>query len=98
MLDSVPAAADNEGMDVPGRVCNGVVVLEAGTVLPEGAAVRVLCPVGPRIRVSPIRKRVQLPLVKTDRPGSVALTNDRIAEILEAEDIEALKGQWNAPS
>jgi hypothetical protein len=98
MLDSTRATADNEGMDVLGRVHNGVVVLEGGVVLPEGAAVRVLCPAGPRIRVSPIRKRVQLPLVKTDHPGSLALTNDRIAEILEAEDVEAMKGQWDVSS
>ncbi len=73
-------------MIVPGRVQNGVVVLEGGATLPEGAAVRVSYHAGPVIHVSPIRQPVQLPLVKTDRPGSVALTNDRIAEILNEQD------------
>jgi hypothetical protein len=63
-----------------------VVVLEGGAKLPEGAAVRVSYRVGPVIHVSPVRQPVQLPLVKTGRPGSVALTNDRIAEILDEQD------------
>ncbi len=73
-------------MDVPGRVLNGVVVLEGGVSLPEGAAVRVSCPVGPAIHISQIRKPVQLPLVKTGQPGTVGLTNERIAEILDEQD------------
>jgi hypothetical protein len=73
-------------MDVAGRVRNGVVVLEGGASLPEGAAVRVSYRDGPTVHVSPIRKPVQLPLVTTARPGSVALTNDRIAEILDEQD------------
>jgi hypothetical protein len=73
-------------MVVPGRVHHGVVVLEGGATLPEGAAVRVLYPAGPAIHVSPIRRPVQLPLVKTGRPGSVALSNERIAEILDEQD------------
>lgn len=85
-------------MDVSGHVQNGVVVLDGGVVLPEGAVVRVLCSAGPTIRVAPVRKRAQLPVVKTGQPGSLGLTNERIAEILEAEEIEALKGQWDASS
>jgi hypothetical protein len=73
-------------MDIPGRVHNGVVVLEGGAKLPEGSAVRVSYRAGPVIHVSGIRRPVQLPLVKTGRPGSVALTNDRIAEILDEQD------------
>ncbi len=73
-------------MTVQGRVQNGVVVLEGGVSLPEGAAVRVVCGNGPVIRVSPTRKEVELPLVKPGRPGSVVLTNDRIAEILDEQD------------
>ncbi len=98
MLDSVQAAVDNTCMDILGHVHNGVVVLDEPARLPEGARVVVSYAAGPRIRVSPIRKRVQLPLVKTGRPGSLELTNDRIAEILDAEDIEAMKGQWDASS
>lgn len=86
-------------MNVLGRVENGVVVLEGPAMLPEGAQVVVLYPVaGPRIHVSAVRKPAQLPLVKTGRPSSVRLTNERIAGILEAEDIEAMKGQWDASS
>lgn len=86
-------------MDVPGHVQNGVVVLDGHVKLPEGALVRVSCPpAGPRIHRPPVRKPVTLPLVKTGRPGSIELTSERIAEILEAEDIERMKGQWDAPS
>lgn len=73
-------------MEIPGRVHNGVVVLEGGPPLPEGTVVRVSYHAGPAIHVSPIRKRVDLPLVKTGRPGTVALTNDRIAEVLDEQD------------
>lgn len=73
-------------MDVPARVHNGVVVLEGGVSLPEGAAVRVSYRKDPTLHISPIQKRVELPLVKSDRPGSVALTNERIAEILDEQD------------
>jgi len=82
----MPFAADNSGMDLQAHVQNGVVVLDEDVTLPEGAAVRVFYPSQPAIRVSPTRKRVQLPLVKTDRPGSIDLTNDRIAEILSEQD------------
>jgi len=85
-------------MNLPGHVQNGVVVLDGGVSLPEGAAVTVSPLSGPVLRVSPVRKPVQLPLVKTGRPGSVHLTNDRIAEILDAQDVESLKSQGNPPS
>lgn len=84
-------------MIVPGRICNGVVVLEGDTRLPEGAAVTVVYPAQPAaastIHVSPIRKAVELPLVKTREPGSLDLTNDQIYEILYAEEEEAAKAQ-----
>lgn len=37
------------------------------------------------------RRHVQLPLGHSDRPDSIQLTNERIAEILEAEDIEYIR-------
>lgn len=73
-------------MEVVGRVQNGVVVLEGGVSLPEGAAVRVLCGAAPAIHVSPIRKPVKLPLVRSSVPGSVHLTNEMIGEILDEQD------------
>ncbi|MDA1051735.1 MAG: hypothetical protein O3C40_14795 [Planctomycetota bacterium] len=85
-------------MEISGHIQNGVVVLDESVVLPEGAAVTVTLRTGPVIRVSPVRQPVQLPLVESDAPGTLELTNDRIAEILEAEDIEALKAQWDVPS
>jgi len=85
-VDSSRGGSNNPRMDVPGRVRNGVVVLEGGASLPEGAAVRVSYRAGPVIRVSPVRRAVSLPLVKTGRPASVALTNDRIAQILDEQD------------
>jgi len=73
-------------MDVPGRVQNGVVVLEGGVSLPEGAAVTVVVPARPTIHVSKNQKRVEFPLVPSDAPGSVHLTNEMIADILDSED------------
>ncbi len=97
----LPAAAVSliiKDMEVAGRVQNGVIVLEEGVVLPEGAGVRVVCSVGPTVHATRNRQRVQLPLVKSDRPGTLDLTNERIAENLEAEDIEAQREQWDVPS
>lgn len=85
-------------MEISGTVQNGVVVFDTPNPLPEGAAVTVTLRDAPTIHVSPVRKRVYLPMVASDRPGTLDLTNDRIAEILEAEDVEALKGQWDVPS
>lgn len=69
-------------MEIPGRIHNGVVVLEGALTLPEGAAVTV--------RYMPPAatpgKRVSFPLVHSAQPGSVRLTNERIAEILDEED------------
>jgi hypothetical protein len=85
-------------MDIPGRVQDGVVVLEGGAKLPEGAAVRVLYPAGPVIRVAKNQKRVEFPLVRSSAPGTVRLTNQRIGEILDAEDAEAVKRSWDVPA
>lgn len=74
-------------MAIPGRVHNGVVVLEGGHALPEGTAVTVSCDVAPVLKKPVKRKRVQLPLVHSENPGSVHLTNERIAEILNEEDV-----------
>jgi hypothetical protein len=73
-------------MEIPGRVQNGVVVLQGGTVLPEGAAVTVHYP-APVVRAPSVgTKRIQVPLVRTGQPGSVNLTSERIARILDEED------------
>ena len=74
-------------MIIPGRVRNGVVIPDGGQALPEGAAVSISYPVAPAPNPIPENRRVQFPLVRTGEPGSVHLTNDRIAEILDEEDI-----------
>ena len=74
-------------MEIPGRVQGGVVVLEGGASLPEGVPVMVSYPA--RISSQSIagpKRRVQLPLVHSDQPGSVHLTGERIAEILDDDD------------
>ncbi|HYV34311.1 MAG TPA: hypothetical protein VE988_01320 [Gemmataceae bacterium] len=73
-------------MVIPGRVHNGVVVLEGETELPEGAAVSIWYPAQVESRPILEKRRIQVPLVRSDRPGSVQLTGDRIAEILDEED------------
>ena len=77
---------DNGGMNIPGRVRNGVVVLEGGASLPEGATVAILYPAPSPDSQPSQHKRVQFPLVRSARPGSIDLTNDRIAEVLDEED------------
>lgn len=76
-------------MDVPGRVENGVVVLEGGMRLPEGAQVVVSLRTKPNIRVAPTPHPVQLPIFDYDGSPDIDLTNDQIAEILTREDVSA---------
>jgi hypothetical protein len=76
-------------MEVQGRICHGVVVLEGGLSLPEGTLVTVSYPAAPPAEPPTMRRPVQLPLVRSDRPGSRRLTAERIAELLEDEDVPA---------
>jgi len=78
-------------MEIPGRVQNGVVVLEGGSSLPEGKAVTVVPRPSVVLHVAKKRKRVVLPLVRSKRPGTVRLTVERIAEILEEEDLFSVR-------
>jgi hypothetical protein len=73
-------------MVISGRVENGVVIPEGNVPLPEGAVVTITCLSPPNIPSS-TKKRIQLPLVVTGRPGTLNLTNERIGEILEEEDV-----------
>lgn len=78
-------------MEIPGRVQNGVVVLKEGTVLPEGAPVTVFCD-AVRIRRKPgEKKHVEFPLVHSEQPGTLDLTNERIAEIFEQDDLASFR-------
>jgi hypothetical protein len=76
-------------MSIRGRVKNGVVVLEEGPAIPEGMAVIVVCP--DAASVEPVRgqRRVELPLVRSEHPGSVLLTPERVAELLEDVNVSA---------
>ena len=68
-----------------------MVVLQAETKLPDGTPVTVVYP-GVRIRRKPGKqKRVKFPLIRSEHPGTVDLTNERIAEILDQEDLASLR-------
>ena len=82
-------------MELSGRVHNGVVVPEDPQALPEGAVVRIVIEETQLKPDASQGQRITLPLVPTNNPGSVHLTNDRIQEILLEEDIEALRRQWD---
>lgn len=73
-------------MVVPGRVHNGVVVLDGDSALPEGAVVAVSYAEPPATSPSSETHRIEVPLVCTGEPGSVHLTGQRIAEVLNEED------------
>ena len=73
-------------MVVLGRVHNGVVVLEGDSALPEGAVVTITYGEPTTKQAAIEASRVQVPLVHTGQPGSVQLTGERIAEILDDED------------
>jgi hypothetical protein len=73
-------------MVILGRVQNGVVVLQGESALPEGAVVTVSYGEIPA-KTANGRARVEVPLVKTGQPGSVQLSGERIAEILDEEDV-----------
>ena len=76
-------------MTIPGRVQNGVVVLDGNTTLPEGTRVSVLIPVTPLGPPAEMKRRVKLPFVRSDRPGTLLLTAERVAELLDEEDVPA---------
>ncbi|HEY1601079.1 MAG TPA: hypothetical protein VGG64_15860 [Pirellulales bacterium] len=61
-------------------------VLEDGSALPEGTQVTVVCPTAPSGAPAPQKRRVQLPLVPSNRPGTLQLTGERIAELLDQDD------------
>jgi len=87
VLDSSDANVDNTAMVITGCVQNGVVVLESGVSLPEGAAVVILYSATSENPSVDQGTRVSFPLVHSEQPGSIELTNDRIAEILDEEDV-----------
>lgn len=85
-------------MEIQGVVQNGVVVVDGSIVLPEGALVTVLVRTDPVIHVSTNGKRGELPVCRTSAPGTMDLTNEKIQEILDDEEIESIKRTWNESS
>jgi hypothetical protein len=86
-LASAAQGEDNTDMEIQGRVQNGVIVLEGGQTLPEGTTVMVVPCMKPVIRKAKKQGRVEFPLVRSKHPGTLHLTNQRIAEILDEEDV-----------
>ncbi len=79
-LEADETRGNNDRMVIPGKVQNGVVVLEKGYALPEGASVTVNYPAQPITSSAGPKRRIQVPLVRTGEPGSVQLTGERIAQ------------------
>jgi hypothetical protein len=75
-------------MEFNGIVQNGVIVVPGGCPLPEGTAVTVSCE-----SPAPIKKgqRVKIPLVDDGEPGTTFLNSQRIAEILDDEDVASAR-------
>jgi hypothetical protein len=74
-------------MILTGRVENGVVILNDPLALPNGAEVTVIAPTAKPISPSSAQKRVKLPLVPSSQPGSLKLSNDDVAALLEQDEI-----------
>lgn len=71
-------------MQIPGRIANGVVVLEGDYSLPEGAHVVV------SLRNADAEDTpLPFPIVRSEQPGSLDLTYEKIAELLEDGDLSS---------
>ena len=77
-------------MELNGFVQNGVIVLTGGASLPEGTPVTVSSSVE-AIAPPPVAesKYVVFPLVDSDSPGTLHLTNEMIGEIFDEEEVAA---------
>lgn len=73
-------------MEILGRVDHGVIVPQSDASLPEGALVRIVYEPEAVDLVKKAGQRVKLPLVESDNPGMLHLTNETIAEIFDDEE------------
>lgn len=73
-------------MTVKGRVQHGVIILPEGVTLPEGTEVIVSCEPGSTAQPKP-GKRVEFPLVRSKHPGTLQLTAERVAQLLDEQDV-----------
>lgn len=71
-------------MQTEGIVHNGAIIVEGGIPFPEGTRVIVSAEI-PTLD-SPKKGRIEFPLVRSDKPGTLHLTNERIWELLDEED------------
>ncbi|MGH7194277.1 MAG: hypothetical protein ACREJM_12220 [Candidatus Saccharimonadales bacterium] len=78
---------ETSDMEFAGRIHNGVVVLEGNPALPEGARVTIFYAGSSASRPEPKKGRIEVPRVRTGHPGTVKLAGERIAEILDEEDV-----------
>lgn len=78
-------------MEIPGRVQNGVIVLKDGAILPEGTPVTVFCDAVRIWRKPGEKKDVEFPLIHSEQPGTLVLTNEQIAEIFEEDDLSSFR-------
>ena len=76
-------------MVLHGTVHNGVIVIDDNAPLPEGTRVIVSCALSESTTPHPAKTRIQLPLVTSAQPGSLRLTGERIAELLEESDVSS---------
>ena len=86
-------------MELNGFVQNGVIVLTGGASLPEGTPVTVSCGVD-ATTPPPVgeRKHVVFPLVDSDSPGTLHLTNAMIGEIFDEEEASASRRVMEEPA
>jgi len=74
-------------MEIEGVLQNGVVVLRTDSIPPDGTVVVVSVVSRSDQKECADKHHVQLPLVRSNRPGQLKLTNEQIAEILDREDV-----------
>lgn len=78
-------------METFGHIQNGVVVFD-GPAFPEGTAVTIaLRNIEPKSAAAS-KSRIEFPLVRSRNPGSVNLSCETVAALLEADDIAAFAG------
>jgi len=73
-------------MRIKGRVRRGVILLPKGVTLPEGAEVIISCESQSASDSMKEAKRVEFPLVHSKHPGTLQLTFERVAELLDQDD------------
>lgn len=69
-------------------VQNGSILIPEGMSFADGTAVRVIC--YDRVRIippPPSDPRIELPLIRSEKPNSVELTNEMISGLMTEQDV-----------